>query len=290
MTAPSSSPVPTISNPQVLALLRAKARKRALLILVAVLFAALVMALPVVAIFTRAFAEGLAIYAANITTPDTLHAIWLTVLTALIVLPINLAYGIAVSWAIVHYRFPGRRALQTIIELPFSISPIVAGLCYLLIYGAMGFVGSWLDGWNIQLMFNLTGIVLVSLFVTCPFVARELIPLMEISGRDQEEAALTLGATGWQTFRHVTLPKIKWALLYGAILANARVIGEFGAVSVVSGNIRGETMTLPLQVQLLYDDYNPTGAFAAATVLTVIAVITLILRSAIEARHPHQNA
>nr|WP_321482684.1 sulfate ABC transporter permease subunit CysW [uncultured Cohaesibacter sp.] len=288
MTAPS--PTPTLTNPQVLALLRQKARKRAALIFVAILFAALVMALPVIAIFARAFQEGLAVYSANITTPDTLHAIWLTVLTALIVLPINLIYGIAVSWAIVHYRFPGRRALQTIIELPFSISPIVAGLCYLLIYGATGVVGSWLDDWDIQLMFNLFGIVLVSLFVTCPFVARELIPLMEISGQDQEEAALTLGATGWQTFCHVTLPKIKWALLYGAILANARVIGEFGAVSVVSGNIRGETMTLPLQVQLLYNDYNATGAFAAATVLTVIAVITLILRSTIEARHPHEHA
>ncbi|WP_119307808.1 sulfate ABC transporter permease subunit CysW [Cohaesibacter haloalkalitolerans] len=278
---------PAITNPKVLALFRKQARKRALLIAIAITFALIVMALPVIAIFTRAFAEGLAIYWSNIIMPETLHAIWLTVLTALIVLPINLAFGIAASWAIVHYRFPGRRALQTIIELPFSISPIVAGLCYLLIYGSMGLVGSWLDGFDIQLMFNLTGIVLVSLFVTCPFVARELIPLMEIAGQDQEEAALTLGATGWQTFLHVTLPKIKWALLYGAILANARVIGEFGAVSVVSGNIRGETMTLPLQVQLLYDDYNATGAFAAATVLTVIAVITLVLRSAIEARHPH---
>nr|WP_319485499.1 sulfate ABC transporter permease subunit CysW [uncultured Cohaesibacter sp.] len=280
---------PAITNPQVLALFRKQARKRALLIAIAITFALIVMALPVIAIFTRAFAEGLAIYWSNIIMPDTLHAIWLTVLTALIVLPINLAFGIAASWAIVHYRFPGRRALQTIIELPFSISPIVAGLCYLLIYGSMGLVGRWLDGFDIQLMFNLTGIVLVSLFVTCPFVARELIPLMEISGRDQEEAALTLGANGWQTFLRVTLPKIKWALLYGAILANARVIGEFGAVSVVSGNIRGETMTLPLQVQLLYDDYNATGAFAAATVLTVIAVITLVLRSAIEARHPHEH-
>ncbi|WP_319497939.1 sulfate ABC transporter permease subunit CysW [uncultured Cohaesibacter sp.] len=280
---------PAITNPQVLALFRKQARKRALLIAIAITFALIVMALPVIAIFTRAFAEGLAIYWSNIIMPDTLHAIWLTVLTALIVLPINLAFGIAASWAIVHYRFPGRQALQTIIELPFSISPIVAGLCYLLIYGSMGLVGRWLDGFDIQLMFNLTGIVLVSLFVTCPFVARELIPLMEISGRDQEEAALTLGANGWQTFLHVTLPKIKWALLYGAILANARVIGEFGAVSVVSGNIRGETMTLPLQVQLLYDDYNATGAFAAATVLTVIAVITLVLRSAIEARHPHEH-
>ena len=288
MTVPS--PTPTISNPNVLKLLQHKARKRAVLIAIALLFAAIIMALPVVSIFARAFQEGFAVYAANITTPDTLHAIWLTVLTAIIVLPINLVYGIAVSWAIVHYRFPGRRALQTIIELPFSISPIVAGLCYLLIYGATGLVSSWLDGWDIQLMFNLFGIVLVSLFVTCPFVVRELIPLMEISGQDQEEAALTLGATGWQTFRYVTLPKIKWALLYGAILANARVIGEFGAVSVVSGNIRGETMTLPLQVQLLYDDYNATGAFAAATVLTVIAIITLILRSAIEARNPHERA
>jgi len=245
--------------------------------------------LPSLAIFVRAFSEGLGIYFSNIVEPETLHAIKLTVLTALIALPVNIVFGICAAWAVTRFRFPGRRALITIIELPFSISPIVAGLCYLLVYGSTGLVGGLADQYGIQLMFNLTGIVLVSLFVTCPFVARELIPLMEMTGSEQEEAALTLGATGWQTFRHVTLPNIRWALLYGAILANARVIGEFGAVSVVSGNIRGQTMTLPLQVELLYNDYNVTGAFAAATILTVIAVITLILRSVIEARHPQPH-
>ncbi|AJY47978.1 sulfate ABC transporter permease [Martelella endophytica] len=263
--------------------------KRLALVLVAVLFASLVMGLPSLAIFVRAFSEGVAAYAANISEPETLHAIKLTVITALIALPVNIVFGICAAWAVTRFRFPGRRVLITIIELPFSISPIVAGLCYLLVYGATGLVGSYADQYGIQLMFNLTGIVLVSLFVTCPFVAREVIPLMEITGQEQEEAALTLGATGWQTFFFVTLPNIRWALLYGAILANARVIGEFGAVSVVSGNIRGETMTLPLQVQLLYDDYNVTGAFAAATILTVIAVITLILRSVIESRHPQTH-
>ncbi|QQM32730.1 sulfate ABC transporter permease subunit CysW [Martelella lutilitoris] len=274
-------------HPQVRALVRRRRARRFVLVIIAVAFAALVMGLPSLAIFVRAFSEGIGAYVASINEPETLHAIRLTVITALIALPVNIVFGISAAWAITRFRFPGRRALVTIIELPFSISPIVAGLCYLLVYGSTGLVGGFLDQWNVQLMFNLTGIVLVSLFVTCPFVARELIPLMEITGRDQEEAALTLGANGWQTFFYVTLPNIRWALLYGAILANARVIGEFGAVSVVSGNIRGETMTLPLQVQLLYDDYNVTGAFAAATILAVIAVLTLILRSVIEARHPH---
>ncbi|TPW28226.1 sulfate ABC transporter permease subunit CysW [Martelella alba] len=276
----------TVTHPGVRALIRRQRAKRLALVLVAILFAALVMGLPSLAIFVRAFSQGLSTYTAAISEPETLHAIKLTVLTALIALPVNIAFGLSAAWAVTRFRFPGRRILMTVIELPFSISPIVAGLCYLLVYGATGLVGQYADLYGIQLMFNLTGIVLVSLFVTCPFVAREVIPLMEVSGQDQEEAALTLGATGWQTFFFVTLPNIRWALLYGAILANARVIGEFGAVSVVSGNIRGETMTLPLQVQLLYDDYNVTGAFAAATILTVIAVITLILRAVIEARHP----
>ncbi|PRX09632.1 UNVERIFIED_ORG: sulfate transport system permease protein [Martelella mediterranea] len=274
-------------HPQVRALMRRRRARRFVLVIIAVAFAALVMGLPSLAIFVRAFSEGVGVYAASISEPETVHAIMLTVITALIALPVNIVFGICAAWAVTRFRFPGRRALVTIIELPFSISPIVAGLCYLLVYGSTGLVGGFLDQWNIQLMFNLTGIVLVSLFVTCPFVARELIPLMEISGRDQEEAALTLGANGWQTFFYVTLPNIRWALLYGAVLANARVIGEFGAVSVVSGNIRGETMTLPLQVQLLYDDYNVAGAFAAATILAVIAVITLILRAVIEMRHPN---
>ncbi|MCV6576565.1 MAG: sulfate ABC transporter permease subunit CysW [Cohaesibacter sp.] len=289
MTRQQTAPASQRPHPAIARLKRQRRNKQRGLIAIALLFAFFVMGLPVLAIFARAFQEGLGIYWANIIHPETLHAIGLTVLTALIVLPINLVFGICAAWAITRYTFPGRRALITIIELPFSISPIVAGLCYLLIYGATGLVGEWLDTYDIQLMFNLIGIILVSLFVTCPFVARELIPLMEIKGRDEEEAALTLGANGWQTFRYITLPNIKWALLYGTILANARVMGEFGAVSVVSGNIRGETMTLPLQVQLLYDDYNATGAFAAATVLTLIALLTLIARSVIESAHPHHH-
>ena len=258
--------------------------RQRLLIGLAVLFALIAIVAPVAAILTRAFGDGLGAWWSAIVEPETLHAIWLTVLTALIVLPINIVFGIAAAWAIARFRFPGRRALLILIEIPFAVSPVIAGLCFLLIYGAYGPVGAPLMNEGIQLMFNLTGIVLVSLFVTCPFVMREVLPVLQVTGEDEEKAALTLGANGWQIFRHVTLPNILWALVHGAILATARAMGEFGAVSVVSGAVRGQTMTLPLQVELLYNDYNTTGAFAAATVLTALALVTLMLRSAINRR------
>tara|TARA_R110000737_G_C14568915_1_gene483743 strand:- start:366 stop:1181 length:816 start_codon:yes stop_codon:yes gene_type:complete len=260
--------------------------RQRLLITAAVAFVALMVVAPVAAILSRAFGEGLAVWWAAIAEPETVHAIWLTVLTALIVLPVNVVFGVAAAWAIARFRFPGRRALLILIEVPFAISPVIAGLCFLLIYGAYGPVGEPLMNHGVQLMFNLTGIVLVSLFVTCPFVMREVLPVLQVTGEDEELAALTLGANGWQIFRFVTFPNILWPLLHGAILATARAMGEFGAVSVVSGAVRGQTMTLPLQVELLYNDYNTTGAFAAATVLTALALVTLVLRTVVAAMHP----
>lgn len=263
---------------------------RRVLIALAAVFAMLVIVLPVAAIFSRAFGEGAGIWWAAVTEPETLSAIRLTVLTALIVVPVNIVFGLCAAWAIARFRFPGRRALLVIIEIPFAISPIIAGLCFLLVYGAYGPVGAALQPYGVQLMFNLTGIVLVSIFVTCPFVVREVLPVLSVVGEDEERAALTLGASGWQVFRLVTFPNITWALVYGAILATARAIGEFGAVSVVSGAIRGQTMTLPLQIELLYNDYNTTGAFAAATVLALLALLTLVLRGLIAAIHPARGA
>ncbi|WOI56241.1 sulfate ABC transporter permease subunit CysW [Palleronia sp. LCG004] len=263
---------------------------RILLILLAVVFSAIFIVLPTAAIFSRAFAEGIGSWAAAVTKPETLAAIRLTILVAIIVLPINIVFGLSAAWAIARFRFPGRRALLILIEIPFAISPIIAGLCFLLVYGAYGPVGGALQPYGVQLMFNLTGIVLVSLFVTCPFVVREILPVLSVTGEDEERAALTLGANGWQIFRHVTLPNVTWALVYGAILATARAIGEFGAVSVVSGAIRGQTLTLPLQIELLYNDYNTTGAFAAATVLALIALLTLVLRGIVAAIHPAKGA
>lgn len=244
---------------------------------------------PLVVIFDQAFAKGFAVYRDNVLHPETLHAIWLTVLTALVVLPINILFGVAAAWTITKFEFPGKRLLLTAIDLPFSISPIVAGVCYLLLYGALGLIGPLLIEHDIRIMFSVPAIFLVTMFVTSPFVARELITLMQAQGREREEVAATLGASGWQMFRRVTVPNIKWALLYGVLLCNARVMGEFGAVSVVSGNLRGETLTLPLQVQLLYHDYNATGAFAAASVLTLLALVTMVLKSALERRTRHRR-
>ena len=223
-------------------------------------------------------------FAQNILAPDTLHAIWLTSVVAVITLPVNLAIGISAAWLIARFTFPGRKLLLTIIELPFSISPIIAGVCYLLLYGRQGLLGPVLAAGDIKILFALPGIVLVTLFVTGPFVAREVLPLMQAQGSEQEQAALTLGASGWQIFRRVTLPNIRWALLYGAVLATARAVGEFGAVSVVSGAIRGQTNTLPLQIELLFNDLNTVGAFAAASTLTLIALIVLVLKTIIEGR------
>ncbi|WP_373946748.1 sulfate ABC transporter permease subunit CysW [Paracoccus marcusii] len=263
---------------------RRPARSGRLLVATAVVLTLLIVVAPLVFIFARAFSEGWRVYAQNILHPDTLHAIWLTSLVALIVVPINIAFGIAAAWAVAKHRFWGRGILVTMIEIPFSISPIIAGICYLLLYGRQGLLGPWLREVDLQVMFALPGIVLVTLFVTAPFVAREVLPLMQAQGTDQEQAAVTLGASGWQVFRRVTLPNIRWALLYGAVLCTARAVGEFGGVSVVSGNIRGQTNTLPLHIELLFNDLNAVGAFAAASTLTLLALVALVLKAVLEGR------
>lgn len=254
------------------------------LIALAIVLAALILVVPIALIFAYALREGVGVYLANILERTTLHAVGLTVLTALIVVPVNIVVGVCIAWLVTRFRFRGRQLIITIIELPASVSPIVAGVVYLFLYGGQGLLGPVLQGMGIQLMFTVTAIILVSLFVTAPFVARELIPLMQQQGTEDEEAALSLGANGWQMFRFVTLPNIRWAIVYGAVLTNARVMGEFGAVSVVSGSIRGQTNTLPLQISQLFNDFNVTGAFAAASTLALIAVATLILKSSLEAR------
>lgn len=255
-----------------------------ILIAVAVTLTLLFIAAPLIYIFARAFSQGWQVYATNILHPMTLHAIWLTTITAIIVVPVNVAFGIAAAWAVAKHRFPGRQLLVTAIEIPFSISPIIAGICYLLLYGRQGLLGPWLRENDLQVMFALPGIVLVTMFVTAPFVAREVLPLMQAQGTEQEEAAVTLGANGWNIFTRVTLPNIRWALIYGAVLCTARAVGEFGGVSVVSGNIRGQTNTLPLHIELLFNDLNAVGAFAAASTLTLIAVVALLVKAVLETR------
>lgn len=254
------------------------------LVAFALVLTALFIAAPLVYIFVRAFAHGWEVYRANILSPATLHAIWLTTITAVIVVPVNIVFGLAVAWAVARHSFPGKKLLMTLIELPFSISPIIAGVIYLLLYGRQGLLGPFLMANDIQILFALPGIVMVTMFVTAPFVAREVLPLMQAQGSEQEEAAVTLGASGFTVFRRVTLPNIRWALLYGATLTTARAVGEFGAVSVVSGNIRGQTNTLPLQIELLFNDHNAVGAFAAASTLTVIAIGALIVKAVLEGR------
>ncbi|MCK8778911.1 sulfate ABC transporter permease subunit CysW [Rhizobium sp. NTR19] len=255
---------------------------RRLLIGVVLVLVALIIVAPLVIIGVEASAKGWAVYRDTIIHPDTRHAIMLTVLAALVAVPVNTAFGIAAAWAITKFDFWGKRFLLVLIEIPFSVSPIVAGVAYLFVYGLQGIFGPTLDAWDIKILFAIPGIILASMFVTAPFVARELIPLMQAQGRDLEEAATSLGASGWRTFFSVTLPNVKWALLYGVILCNARVMGEFGAVSVVSGNIRGQTNTLPLHIELLYHDYQATGAFASASILATIAVLTIIAKVALE--------
>ncbi|WP_411036767.1 sulfate ABC transporter permease subunit CysW [Shinella sp. BYT-45] len=255
--------------------------RRILLTIVLVLVALMIVA-PLVVIAFEAFSRGIGYFAGTIADPDTRHAIMLTVATALIAVPVNTAFGVAAAWAITKHDFPGKRLLTVVIELPFSVSPIVAGVSYLFVYGLQGLFGPALQSAEIKILFALPGIVLASMFVTAPFVARELIPLMQAQGRDLEEAATSLGASGWRTFFSVTLPNIKWALLYGVVLCNSRVMGEFGAVSVVSGNIRGQTNTLPLHIELLYHDYNAAGAFAAASILACLAIVTLVAKVALE--------
>lgn len=247
---------------------------------------ALVIVGPLAIIFVEALKLGIGTYLSNLAAPDTRHAIWLTVMTALLAVPINTAFGIAAAYAIAKFEFRGKNLLIALVELPFSISPIVAGVAYLFVYGAQGWFGPALQEAGIKVMFAYPAIVLASLFVTAPFVAREILPLMQTQGSSEEEAALSLGASGWRTLFSVTLPNIRWALLYGVLLTNARVMGEFGAVSVVSGSIRGVTNTTPLQIELLYQDYNAAGAFAAATVLAAIALLTIVGKIVVERMDP----
>lgn len=240
--------------------------------------------IPLLVIFLEALGAGWGTLADNLLDQYTLHAIGLTLFVAALTVPLNLAFGTALAWLVTRFRFPGRKLLITLIDIPFAVSPVVAGLLYLLLYGRNGWIGSWLADQDIQLMFSWPGIVMVTVFVTCPFVARELIPLMQQQGSEEEEAGVVLGASGWRVFRTITLPNIKWALVYGVVLTNARAVGEFGAVSVVSGNIRGQTNTLPLHVELLYQDYNIVGAFASASLLAGIAVFTLVAKGFVEWR------
>jgi len=263
---------------------------KALLIAGAIGYVALILLLPLGAVLTEAFRQGSNAWVAAIGTPDARSSIKLTLIVAAISVVLNTIFGIAAAWAIAKFDFRGKAALVALIELPFSVSPVVSGLVFVLMFGAQGWFGPWLEAHDIHIIFALPGLVLATLFVTFPFVARQLIPLMTSQGRTDEEAALTLGASGWQTFWHVTLPNIRFALLYGVLLCNARAMGEFGAVSVVSGHIRGETNTMPLQVEALYNDYDFVGAFAVASLLTLLALVTLGLKTALEWRHRDQLA
>jgi len=252
---------------------------------VALLFLGFFLVLPLAAVFAQALSHGLAAYFASFRDPDALAAIRLTLLTAAIAVPANLVFGVAAAWAIAKFSFRGKSLLITLIDLPFAVSPVISGLIYVLVFGARGWFGPWLIAHNIQIIFAVPGIVLATIFVTFPFVARELIPVMQAQGTDEEMSAVTLGASGWQIFRRVTLPNIKWGLLYGVILCNARAMGEFGAVSVVSGHIRGETDTMPLHIEILYNEYNFTAAFAVASLLALLALVTLALKTIVEWRH-----
>ncbi len=249
---------------------------------IALAFLALFLVLPLAAVFSQAFEKGLAVYLAAIREPDTISSVKLTLITAAVAVPLNLVFGVMASWAIAKFSFTGKNLLITLIDLPFSVSPVISGLIYVLIFGRQGWLGPFLEAHDIRIVFAVPGIILATIFVTFPFIARELIPLMEAQGRDEEEAAMVLGATGLQTFFRVTLPNIKWGIIYGVILCNARAMGEFGAVSVVSGHIRGSTNTVPLQVEILYNEYNYTAAFAVASLLAFLALITLVVKTVAE--------
>src|SRR5574343_294124 len=257
---------------------------RRVLIAVALLFLSLFLFVPLVSVFFEAFKKGWEVYVAAITEADAVSAIWLTLTAAVIAVPLNLVFGVSAAWAIAKFDFRGKSVLLTMIDLPFSVSPVIAGLIYVLVFGLQGWFGEWLRDHDLKVIFAVPGIVLATIFVTFPFVARELIPLMQAQGQEQEEAALSLGASGWQTFWRVTLPNVKWALLYGVILCNARAMGEFGAVSVVSGHIRGQTNTLPLHIEILYNEYQFAAAFAVASLLAALALVTLVLKQFVEWR------
>jgi sulfate transport system permease protein len=252
---------------------------RGALIAVALIFLTLFLFVPLVSVFYEALKKGWDAYSTAIFEDDAISAIKLTLITAAIAVPLNLVFGVAASWCIAKFEFRGKSILLTLIDLPFSVSPVISGLIYVLLFGAQGWFGPWLMEHDIKILFAVPGIVLATVFVTFPFVARELIPLMQAQGSEEEEAAIVLGASGWDTFRRVTLPNIKWGLLYGVILCNARAMGEFGAVSVVSGHIRGETNTMPLQVEILYNEYNFAAAFAVASLLALLALVTLVVKS-----------
>ncbi len=258
---------------------------RWLLIGVALTFLMLFLVLPLAAVFTEALRKGFGAYLAALQEPDAWSAIKLTLVAAAISVPLNLVFGVSAAWAVAKFQFPGKAFLTTLIDLPFSVSPVVAGLIYVLMFGAQGWFGPWLQAHDVKVIFAVPGIVLATIFVTFPFIARELIPLMQAQGTDEEQAAVVLGANGWQTFWHVTLPNIKWGLVYGVILCNARAMGEFGAVSVVSGHIRGQTNTLPLHVEILYNEYQSVAAFAVASLLAILALVTLVIKQVAQWRH-----
>ncbi len=254
------------------------------LIAIALLFLGLIVILPMISVIAESFRKGWESYVSALTDPDAMAALKLTLITAALAVPLNTIFGVAAAWAITKFKFRGKNLLVTLIDLPFAVSPVVSGLIYVLLFGAQGFLGPWLDKHDIDIIFAMPGIVLATMFVTFPFIARELIPLMEAQGVQDEEAAVSLGARGWRVFFKVTLPNIKWGLLYGMILCNARAMGEFGAVSVVSGHIRGETNTLPLHIEIVYNEYQFSAAFAVASLLMLLAVITLVVKSLLESR------
>jgi len=259
------------------------------LIGLALAFMFLFLVLPLAAVFTEALRKGWDAYWAALHEPDAWSAIRLTLITAAIAVPLNLVFGVAAAWAIAKYEFRGKAFLTTLVDLPFSVSPVVAGLVYVLVFGAQGWLGPWLMAHDIKIVFAVPGIILATVFVTFPFIARELIPLMQAQGNEEEQAAIVLGASGWQTFWHVTLPNIKWGLIYGVILCNARAMGEFGAVSVVSGHIRGQTNTMPLHVEILYNEYQSVAAFAVASLLALLALVTLAIKTWVEWRHERER-
>ena len=259
---------------------------KAVLIGLTVAFVVLLLVLPLVVVFWQALEKGLGLALASIGEADALSAVRLTLLAAVIAVPFNALFGVCAAWAIAKHQFPGKSFLITLIDLPFSVSPVVAGLIYVLVFGLQGWLGPWLDAHDIKIIFAVPGIVLATIFVTFPFVARELIPLMQAQGTDEEEAAVSMGAGGLRTFWRVTAPNIRWGLLYGVLLCNARAMGEFGAVSVVSGHIRGETDTMPLHIEILYNEYDYVGAFSVAALLCLLAVVTLVLKTALEALQP----
>ena len=259
------------------------------LITIALLFFLSCLILPLILVFVEAFKQGVGVYAQALVHPDTLSAVKLTLLTAVIAVPLNVVFGVAAAWCVAKFNFRGKSILTTIIDMPFSVSPVIAGLMLVLIFGTQGWFGSWLMDNDIKILYAVPAIVLATIFITVPFVARELIPLMEAQGTEEEEAAIVLGASGWQTFWKVTLPNIKWGLIYGVSLCNARAMGEFGAVSVVSGHIRGETNTLPLHVEILYNEYTFSAAFAVSSLLALLAIVTLVLKTWVELRQEKQN-